>query len=162
MCNTFGQWFVFFALGVALPSAVALLGQRYWTFPVFAAVFCAAFYWLPEITNSEFRMTVKLALALLGMASVIGAAGLMMRYGLSWIAALGRYSLEIFLLHILMGSGVRVVLQKFMGVSNPVVHLVAGVLFGLGVSLWAAFTIRKHGGGWLFAAPRLSAAGGAK
>lgn len=156
--NMFGQWFVFFALGAALPSAIAALGERAWIFPIFAALFLATFAVLPQIAGKEFGMAMKLALALLGVASVIGAAGWAMRLGQSWLAMLGRHSLEIYLLHILVGSGVRIVLQKFMGVTNPAVHLLVGTFFGLGVSLWVAVTIKKYGGNWMFAAPRLKSA----
>jgi len=87
---------------------------------------------------------------LFGLASAIGAAGSMLRLRQAWVAVLGRHSLEIYLLHILVGSGVRIVLQNFMGVTNPIVHLVVGTLLGLGALL--AVTIKKLGANWLFAA----------
>lgn len=59
------------------------------------------------------------------------------RFRLNWLASLGRASLAIYVMHILAGSGVRIILQKAMGIDAVFVHLVAGTALGIGLPLLA-------------------------
>lgn len=72
-----------------------------------------------------------------------------------WLAVLGAAALPIYLAHILAGSGVRIVLQKMLGIDAVWVHLLMGV--GSGVLLpWALWmlTTRWRTVGWLWALPK--------
>ncbi|MFZ6772726.1 acyltransferase family protein [Undibacterium sp. SXout7W] len=48
-----------------------------------------------------------------------------------WLALLGSCSMPIFLIHILTGSGSRIVLSKLLHVHNASLHIIAGMLAGL-------------------------------
>ncbi len=47
------------------------------------------------------------------------------------IAWCGRYSMPVFLLHILTGSGVRIILLKVLHISDPAIHIAAGCVAGV-------------------------------
>lgn len=47
------------------------------------------------------------------------------------IAWCGRYSMPVYLMHILTGSGVRIVLSKLLHIEDPAIHLFAGCLAGV-------------------------------
>lgn len=48
-----------------------------------------------------------------------------------FLAYLGRLSMPIYLMHILVGSGVRIILVKFFGVSDYFVNLFMGIVLGI-------------------------------
>ena len=50
---------------------------------------------------------------------------------LSFLKILGRYSMPIYLAHMLVGVGVRIILQAVFHVVNPALHMVIGVLAAL-------------------------------
>ncbi len=49
----------------------------------------------------------------------------------NFINYLGMISLEIYVMHIIAASGVRVILSKFLGINNIVLHLLFGIIGGL-------------------------------
>lgn len=49
----------------------------------------------------------------------------------STLMYLGQLSLPIYLMHVLAGSGIRIVLQKFFDLQNPWLHGIVGIAFGL-------------------------------
>lgn len=70
------------------------------------------------------------------------------------LAALGRASMAIFLAHILVASGVRIVLIKGLGLTSPPIHLIAGLVLGtlLPWALWRA--VQGRAGMALFELPK--------
>ncbi|HBY2491476.1 TPA: hypothetical protein MIS32_26015, partial [Klebsiella pneumoniae] len=44
---------------------------------------------------------------------------------------LGRYSMPIYLMHVLVGSGVRIFMSKILGVYNVGIHLFLGIFLGI-------------------------------
>lgn len=54
-------------------------------------------------------------------------------FGRTALSEVGKASLVIFLVHILVGSGSRVILQKFFGVESGFSHLLLGVSLGLAI-----------------------------
>jgi fucose 4-O-acetylase-like acetyltransferase len=86
-------------------------------------------------------------LACLSLAAVLArtvVAGL--------LGLVGRRSLEIFLAHIVVASGTRIVLVQ-VGVIDPVVHLLAGTALGVVVPLLVARAADRLGWTWLFGLP---------
>lgn len=98
-------------------------------------------------------------LAVIGIGCLVaGLVGLLGRR-LSWLASLGRYSLQIYLAHILVTAGVRIGLVGF-GVDDQLVHIVLGTVLGTALPLvlvWAARFVP-----WLFTPPPALLAGAAR
>lgn len=107
-----------------------------------------------ELTYTTGPRWMRLMLA---MASVMAVAVFCLsleRYRLYWLAFLGRASLAIYVMHIVAGSGVRIILQKAMGIDAVAVHLVAGTAFGIGLPLLALRLADRIGlSGWLGLVP---------
>ena len=70
------------------------------------------------------------------------------------MALLGRCSMEIYLLHILAASGIRIVITKLFGLHDPALHLLLGLIVGTFLPILVARTLRRRGGNWLFEWPR--------
>lgn len=95
-------------------------------------------------------------------ALLFGIAGLMVVILISWVLSrfririlseLGEYSLAIYLVHVLIGSGVRIVLQRFLGVESLAVHLLLGCLSGVFFSYWIAKELALKKINWVFSVP---------
>ena len=59
----------------------------------------------------------------------------------------------IYLMHVLAGSGVRVILNKFLGIDSVSIHIVLGVLAGIALPLIAIRIIDRLGIPFVFSAP---------
>lgn len=89
---------------------------------------------------------------LAGTAGLLAASTFATRGVGGWLAACGRRSLDIFLAHIIVASGVRIVLTGI-GVTSPVVQVLAGTGVGVAGSVALAETARRMGLTWLFSLP---------
>lgn len=76
------------------------------------------------------------------------------RFDLHWLLFLGASSMTIYLLHILAGSGARVIMSALLGIDSIVVHLLLGTLVGLGCPLVAQWLIQRYRLQFLLSAPR--------
>jgi hypothetical protein len=77
-----------------------------------------------------------------------------------WILALGSASMAIYVMHILTGSGTRIILARLLGVQDASIHLIAGCLAGVLLPMLAlrlSGHLRVQG---LFEAPPLLSAEG--
>lgn len=89
----------------------------------------------------------------LGIAAAVGASGLLAHRGARLLGSLGRFSMGIYLMHILVGSGIRILLRQGLGIDDAGIHLVFGtvgaVVIPWGIAVWAG----SNNLGWLFEAP---------
>lgn len=100
-------------------------------------------------------LTVALGVAgcLAGTLATLALAALLARSPIGEAAALvGRRSLEIFLAHIVVASGLRVVLVK-VGVSDVWVHLAVATSLGIAIPIVLAELADRSGWTWLFGLP---------
>lgn len=78
--------------------------------------------------------------ATLGIAMVLGISFLMVRTEkFLYVGQLGRLSLEIFVAHTLASSGIRIVLDKFLGVEALLPHILLGTLAGIYVPIFIRY-----------------------
>ena len=137
-------------LGPVLATAVVGTGTWLWVGLATGAA--------TPTTGGDGRTGATVALGVLGclagtLAS-LAVAALVARSPLGGVIALvGRRSLEIFLAHIVVASGTRIVLQQS-GVGDPWVHLVLGTTFGVIVPIGIAVTVERLRWSWMFGLPR--------
>ena len=130
---------------VALVGAVAWLGLD------------VGFTVVPPTLGGEDRTVSGVVLGVLacvgGTAACLAWSALLARTRASAvIGAVGRRSLEIFLAHIVVASGTRIMLLQA-GVDNLAVHLVLGVLVGVLAPMALASAADRLGWGWVFGLP---------
>ncbi len=110
-------------------------------------------------TGGDGRTVVTVALGVLGCLAgtlaTLALAALVARSPLGGVIALvGRRSLEIFLAHIVVASGARIVLQQA-GVSDPWLHLVLGTTLGVAVPIGVAVAAERMRWSWVYGTPRV-------
>lgn len=153
------SWFVYFAAGICASrwDWPRIASRRNW---VFLAGVVGVVFWLG--VQVQYPEPTRLG----GWPGLIAAAaGIAFAVSLSlllcWrpgrlsagLLSLGRASMAIYLMHILVGAAVRTALAKGLHVHDLGIHLVAGLALGLGVPWW----IHRHAANpflaWMFAPP---------
>lgn len=152
--------FVFFAAGVAFSHAQNwALREARWLWWSLALLAFVAQWVYASVLEMNYRMggwpTLLTALASIAAVSALSMAACRQGWlGAAQLAALGRASMAIYLMHVLVCSGVRVVLKRFLDVEDEFVHLVLGTTLGLLIP-WA-FKAKAVDWGlqWIFAPPK--------
>lgn len=148
---------VFFALGVWFNEVKAFFLARYSSLTlVFGAMFIAGQY----LFHVTFGMNYTdgglpvLALATVSIFFMVALSMWLGQYRVDWLLFTGASSMTIYLMHILAGSGVRVILSKFMGIDSITVHLLIGTLIGTAAPLVAQLIINRYRLHFLLAPPK--------
>ncbi len=69
---------------------------------------------------------------LLGIAAALGVCALLEKNGwMPWLATLGRFSLAIYMAHLLATAATRIILQQFFGLEDVMVHVALGTVAGV-------------------------------
>ena len=111
-----------------------------------ALLLFAAGQWLFHLVYGMSYKDIGLPLLLLAAISILTvvlASSVLSAYTPRWLIYLGASSMAIYLMHILAGSGVRVILQKIMGVEDVTVHLVVGLPLAILLPLLALELFRR-------------------
>ena len=131
--------FVFVALGITFFQKRKLFETYHsYLLPVSLVLFVAA-QWYFHIklglfyTSQEHWLT--LLLAIFSILFIISLSLFLSRFELTWLAFMGSSSLGIYVMHVLAGSGFRIILQKFFGIEDILTHLIGGTLISLLVPL---------------------------
>lgn len=112
-----------------------------------------------DLLYSTEHHALALSLAVVSVLAVVMLCMWLERFGLGFLAYLGRASLGIYVMHILAGSGVRIVMQRVLGIDSVAAHLVLGTALGVGLPLLALRLMERFGPGFLLELPRRHAPG---
>jgi fucose 4-O-acetylase-like acetyltransferase len=114
-------------------------------------------FWLTAVMldmNLSPRFLVGLSLPLLGIASVFALAMLLVRWRITFgLTYLGQMSLEIYLAHVLAYAGTRIVLLRVLHITSMPIHLVSGLIVGLGLPVVLAIIAKRYKFPYLFRLP---------
>lgn len=148
---------VFFALGIWFNEVKAFIMARNALLTlVFGALFLVGQY-LFHITfglNWEVGGWPVLTLATISIFFMIALSMWLGRWSMNWLLFIGTSSMTIYLMHILAGSGVRVILSRFMDIDSIPVHLLVGTVIGLAAPLLAQVIIQRYNLHFLLTPPK--------
>lgn len=126
--------FIFFALGVWFSTARDRVSENA---GLAAAVGVVAFVAVQYVFHVQLGLVytdkggAALLVAIVSILTVTSVSMLLARAPSPLILALGRASMAIFLMHILAGSGARIILGRVLGVQDAGIHLLVGCLAGV-------------------------------
>ncbi|MGI2040120.1 acyltransferase family protein [Shewanella frigidimarina] len=151
-------YFIFFLMGIVFSfkhdwsflkkeSVVLLLGTNF-----FALQFIYFYYYGFNYTQHGIH---SLYIAAASVAFVVSLSFYISKYRLRlrFLSYLGFGSMAIYLMHIVVSSGVRVFLEKVFDIQNSWFHLFLGFLFGLLIPLGVFSLINRYGVKYIFSAP---------
>ncbi|MCG6540070.1 acyltransferase [Pseudomonas sp. KSR10] len=148
---------VFFALGVWFNEIKAYFLTRFVPLTLLFGTLFVIGQYLFHITfglNWEVGGLPVLVLATVSIFFVIALSMWLGQVRMEWLLFIGASSMTIYLMHILAGSGIRVILSSFLGVDSIPVHLVLGTLIGLIAPLLAQAIITRYDLYWLLVPPK--------
>ena len=139
----FGSWSVlylfrrhaiYFALGVIFGSATWLSVKN--QINHFALILITLGGYIAVGLAVQFQLTENVIaiplIAMLGIAATVALAVLLGKFNLLFfVKNWGIFSLEIFVVHTITASVFRIVLQKFFGLTEPVMHFALGTAIGI-------------------------------
>ncbi|MBL4602924.1 MAG: acyltransferase [Emcibacteraceae bacterium] len=70
-----------------------------------------------------------------------------------WLLIIGQSSMAIFVLHIFSGSGIRIILLNIFEINSVLIHMVTGVIMGVGAPLICVYFIKKYKIPYVFSYP---------
>ena len=111
------------------------------------------FHLIFDMTYRDIGLPLLL-LAAVSILAIVLMSGVLSDFTPRWLIYLGTSSMAIYLMHILVGSGVRVVLHKFLGVEDAVVHITIGMALAVLLPLLALELFRRWHLMFLIEAPK--------
>lgn len=137
---------VFFSLGI-LFSKIPARSYQYLRnhFLIFSSFFFLSQYLFHGQLHLSYesRDLFSLALAVISILFIMSLSCRLSSLRIEWFGYIGACSMTIYLLHILAGSGARVIMQRLMDISDPLIHVTAGTAIGLIAPLVAHFAIKR-------------------
>lgn len=147
---------IFFVLGIWFDTVKDAVFARRKTFVVpLLALFAGGQFVFHIVMGRNYTAAglPTLALAVVSVFAVIVFCMCLAEAALKWLLFLGTSSMTIYLMHVLAGSGIRIILQKFLHTNSLPVHLLIGVLAGMGLPLLAQKLIATWNLQFLLQAP---------
>jgi fucose 4-O-acetylase-like acetyltransferase len=151
--NSVYQFGAYFGLGIALSQYKNIVIPKSILWAVITFVSFVITLGLFEY-NYPVSDIALLAVAVVSIILIVIVSKLLTYFDIGWLKQLGSYSLEIYLVHIIFGSGFRIIMQHAFGVESGLFHLFFGTLVGLAFSILFVEVVKKLGWGFLFVSPK--------
>lgn len=141
--------YIFFVLGVWLSSNVFTILSRLSMkslLLLIAGLTTAHLFLVFGINLKVVNPPVQFVIACVGIADIVLICTVFMRQGSQkWLTVVGEYSLVIFLMHTIVGSGFRIISVHILHLRNPWFHSVGELLAGVTIPMAIAYlcTTRK-------------------
>lgn len=134
--------FPFYLLGVYASRMVGAWRPHVMALPVVCLAFAVAVYLGGQWSGMDANGPASLPACILGIAGVVIGCKLLDRSH-RWLAAVGLMSMTIYILHILAGSGIRVLMLKMHVPPDPWLYLVAGTAAGVVLPMIAHVVLQR-------------------
>lgn len=99
------------------------------------------------------RGVASLLLAFMSILFIVGVSGFVTQFSPGIVLFIGSSSMAIYLMHVIAGSGVRVLLKRVVGVDSFAIHIVVGCIVGVLAPLTAVYVINRLKIRYVFSAP---------
>ncbi|AJQ92830.1 acyltransferase family protein [Gynuella sunshinyii] len=147
--------FVFFAFGIIFSQYFRAdrLASPFMLLMMLAAFIGSQYLYHRYLLLHEAKTVFSLLLALVSIMAVVSLSAFLARKYYRTLAYLGYASMAIYLMHTLAGSGTRVILKSFLGVTDLSVHLLLGNIMAVLGPIIALRIIDHYNIPYLLSAP---------
>jgi len=148
---------VFFALGTLFSkqSSQNTLSSP-WILLFFSLLFIASQYYFHFILHLTYQAhgIPSLMLAIISIFFIASLSSALANSVQSrYFAFIGSASLAIYLMHIIIGSGTRILLSKLMAIQSIPLHITIGCVTAILIPAMVYYFIKKEKVNWIFSAP---------
>lgn len=144
---------IYLGLGALVGNSKALSQLQQQKIPTLVIVTLGGFaiVALAVLFNLTEEKWLKPAIALCGICASLTGAMLLERFDVArFVEQWGRLSLEIYLAHTIASSMLRIVLQKLLHFSDPIVHIILGTAVGIYAPIALAMICQRKGMRYIF------------
>ena len=157
--NTTFNYLLFFNIGIVfsqLDKSFLLFLKNYIFCALTIIAFCVVEYIFLFSNTKPISLYRAVILPFLGSLAVMQVAAMAVRKNiLNFFVYLGKESLPIYLAHVLVASGIRIVLFKILKIHNPIIHVLLGTIAGIIVPLILySFVMKRRYLSMLFSYPK--------
>ena len=148
---------IYFALGAwCYVFNELLFERRVGLFLFFLTVFVFFQYIFHIVLKLNYtdKGLLRLILSLTSISFIVFLAMCLSELRVKWLLFIGSSSMAIYLMHILAGSGTRVILKNLLGIQSTSLHLVVGTFLGVAMPLVALFIINRYKLNFLIRPPK--------
>lgn len=146
----------FFFLGMTFSTyAWQSFFRLRFTLIVTTLFFIASQYFYHFYFNKSFedRDILTLIVGIIAILFIISLSSFLLRFPSRWLIYIGSSSMAIYLMHILAGSGVRVLLKNLLSIESPYIHLIFGTCVGIFLPLLVLEILKFLNIRYFFSAP---------
>jgi fucose 4-O-acetylase-like acetyltransferase len=153
--DTIANNWVFFVFGICFNQTKIFISKNNRIiFPLSLSVFL----WSQWYFHFDLRLLsinadangLALFVAIVAIVFIVSLCMALSRFQIKPLSLVGAYSLEIFLMHVIAGSGFRIILMNVFGVHDASTHLILGTVAGIGIPLTVASILKRANIQFLF------------
>lgn len=144
---------IYLGLGALVGNSKALSHLQRQNMPTLVGVTLGGFALvaLAVLFNLTEEKWLKPAIALCGICACIASAMVLERFDMAgFVKQWGSLSLEIYVAHTIASSMLRIVLQKLLGITDPIAHIILGTSIGIYAPIGLARICQRFGIGYIF------------
>jgi hypothetical protein len=150
-----GYFLIYFGAGVAISRTSILVRFAELKSTWLLGICIVSYATVAASVLTEYEAVLSPVWAMSGIAATIALAILMTRSTKFALVKLwGVLSLEIYVTHVIAEAIVRIVLQKVFDWTNPLLHLVIGVIVGLYAAVLFTYLCQRTGVSYVFTLSR--------
>ncbi|MBB2159007.1 acyltransferase family protein [Gluconacetobacter sacchari] len=147
---------VFFSVGILCGRYMSFFEEVCRKYIILLLVVAGCSQYIFHFTYHFIYTRMGFSTLFLAMASILFFIGVSLNLEgkLNIIKIIGKYSMPIYLIHVITGSGTRIVLHGVFHVDDPYVHVALGTAMGVFCPIALYKYANAHGMGALFTMPR--------
>lgn len=134
---------IFFAVGVTFSQRLYALHFKWLAGPFLAIFWVLAFQLVPGEGKAPYLKPAAVLAGFAGIFVVIAIAQRLRGAAFRHLALLGRLSMTIYVLHVMVASAARIAMVKIVGLDDPLILLSACTLTGVYVPLLVHFVLKS-------------------
>jgi fucose 4-O-acetylase-like acetyltransferase len=157
--NSIYKFGVYFCGGVLFSKYIGVLlkNTNFWWLGTAFILFIGSqwfYHMYLDLDYLSHNGLLLLTVGLIAIATVVIFSSVLAKINFNVIKKIGSYSLEIYLVHVLFGSGFRIIMQKLFGFESSGFHLLFGTMVGIFVSILFVWAAKRFGLSFLFYIPK--------
>ena len=95
----------------------------------------------------------SLVVACVSILFIVSFSANLSNFSISILSQIGTLSMSIYLMHIIIGSGLRIVLQKFWSINSFIIHVVCECFLSVVIPIFFFKIVRRYNLKYIFEAP---------